>query len=457
MGVFVDSLSGFVAGLNSHDVPDEAFAICGVGFCDVMGVSIAAFDQPIFRQLQTVINAQESKPESRILLTEERTLAPEAALIGAATAHALDYDDYAFSNHVSAVLVPAILAEAETTGASGIEMAAAYIAGYEVWREIMKREPDDWYSRGWHPTAILGAFGSTAASAHLRGLNSDQIRNAFGLCFVQSTGVMGNFGSMGKPYQGAAAARAGLVATRMAEAGIDAGPDSVDGANGFLRALSPSGEIDVETPAARIGREWGILTERLNIKRYPTVGASQRCIDCAIQLHEDFAPDPERISLIRPHISERHSNVMPYRAPQTALEAKFSLEFVVAAGLVDGAVTFNQMTDAYVQRPDIQRLMALVEREIGPDDDPVYPAGKRADIVEVGLDDGSVLTSNEVERWRGHGANPMSRQELRAKFMDCASRGTSESQAAGYFDALIDIASLGSMQDIPVLTPLRQA
>lgn len=455
MGVFVDSLSGFVSGLSSSDVPADAFATCGIGFCDAIGVSIAALDQPIFRQLHAVVAAQQAKPESRILLTGERTLAPEAALIGAATAHALDYDDYAFSNHVSAVLVPAILAEAETTGASGTDMATAYVAGYEVWREIMKREPGDWYQRGWHPTAILGAFGSTAASAHLRRLNSDQIRNAFGLSFVQCTGVMGNFGSMGKPYQGGAAARAGLIATRMAEAGIDAGPQAVDGANGFLRALSPSGQIDIETPATEIGQEWGILAEKLNIKRYPTVGASQRCIDCAIQLNGEFAPEPERISKIRPHISERHSNVMPYHAPQTALEAKFSLEFVVAAGLVDGSVTFDQMTDDYVQRPDIQQLMALVEREIGPDDDPVYPAGKRADIVEVVMDDGSVLTSDEVERWRGHGANPMSREELRAKFMDCAIRGTSERQAAGYFDALFDVAGLGSINDIPVLSTIR--
>lgn len=455
MGVFVDSLSGFVADLGSDDIPAEAFATCGVGFSDVMGVSIAALDQPIFKQLRTVIAAQEAKPESRILLTGQRTVATEAALVGAATAHALDYDDYAFSNHVSAVLVPAILAEAETTGATGTGMATAYVAGYEVWREIMKREPGDWYQRGWHPTAILGAFGSTAASAHLRGLNAGQIRNAFGLCFVQCIGVMGNFGSMGKPYQGGAAARAGLVATRMAEAGIDAGPDAIDGANGFLRALSPSGQIDVETPAAGIGKEWGILTEKLNIKRYPTVGASQRCIDCAIQLHDDFAPDPDRISLIRPHISERHSNVMPYRAPQTALEAKFSLEFAVSAGLVDGAVTFDQMTDAYVQRPDIQRLMALVEREVGPDDDPVYPAGKRADIVEVSLNDGSVLTSNEVERWRGHGANPMSRQELREKFMDCATRQISETHAADYFETFIEVAKLRSMKDIPELSVIR--
>lgn len=448
MGVLVESLSEFVAGLTNDDVPEEALTTCGIGFSDVIGVSVAALDQPIYRQLRTIAAAQQAKPESRILLTGDRTLATEAALIGAATAHALDYDDYAFSNHVSAVLVPAILAEAETTGSSGRDMATAYVAGYEVWRELMKREPDDWYKRGWHPTAILGAFGSAAASAHLRGLDSRQIQNAFGLCFIQCAGVMGNFGSMAKPYQGGSAARAGLVAVRMAEAGLDSGPDAVDGVNGFLRALSPSGQIDVESPAARIGEDWGILAEKLNIKRYPTVGASQRCIDCAVQIHDDFAPDPQQISSIRPHISERHSNVMPYRAPQTALEAKFSLEFAVVAGLVEGAVTFYQMTDAFVQRSDIQQLMTRVERLIGPDDDPVFPAGKRADIVEVTINDGTVLTSNEVERWRGHGANPMSREDLRGKFMDCATRSITETQAASYFDAFIDIANLGSVNDV---------
>lgn len=451
MGNLTESLADFVASLRTDDIPEGAEAIVGTGFADAIGVTIAALDQPVYRHLKGAVAAMDSGSEARIVLTPDRQNAPNAALVGAATAHALDYDDYAFSNHVSAVLVPAIMAEAEVTGASGRDMVAAYVAGYEVWRDIMGREPGDWYARGWHPTAVFGAFGSTAASAFLRGLPAEKIRHAFGLCLVQGGGVMDNFGTMAKPFQGGCAAQAGLLAVRFAEAGLDAGPDAVDGVNGYLRGLSPTGEVDAGSPADKLGKVWGILKERLNIKAYPTVGASQRGIDCAIQLHRDAAPEPARISKIRAHISERHANVMPHHQPQTALEAKFSQEFAVVAGLLEGQVGFKQLTDGFVQRGDVQTLMGKVELVIGPDDDPVYPAGKRADLVEVVMDDGRTIVSDEVTRWRGHGANPMTCDELRVKFMDCATRMISEEDAAGYFEKLVDVAAMKSMAALPDL------
>ena len=452
MGALTESLASFIADSGTHRLPDGAAEVVRTGFCDTVGVMIAGLSEPVYSALSAAVAARGGTREARVALGPQWATAPDAALVGAATAHALDYDDYAYSNHTSAVMVPAILAEGQHVGASGADMVRAYVIGYEVWREIMNREPGHLYTRGWHPTAVFGAFGAAAAAASLHGLGVDTVRNAIGLCVAHGGGVMANFGTMAKPYQGGRAAQAGLSAVRLAMAGVEAGPDALDGEDGYLLGLSPDREVDVTEPAHGLGRDWGIVEERLNIKRYPIVGAAQRGADCAIQLHGEGV-DIGSIERIRYCLSERHARVMPFHKPQTGLEAKFSAEFTAAAGLIAGAIGLGQLEDSFVQRADVQALMDRVEPTAGPDDDPLYPSGARADVIHLDLKDGSTLSSREVARWRGQAENPMSTDELRAKFMDCAARQLDERAAEDLFDRFHDIADLPSCDALPVVTP----
>ncbi len=451
MGRLTDSLAEFVAKSESLDIPSGVSQIVSSGFCDTVGVTLAGMNEPVWQHMKKLALGQGGAPEARLFLGAEKVPAQAAALVGAATAHAIDYDDYAFSNHVSAVLVPSILAEAERVGADGSNMMRAYAVGYEVWREIMKREPGDLYTRGWHPTAVFGGFGVAAAAASLNSADADTVRNAIGLTVAFGGGVMDNFGSMAKPVQGGQAAESGLKAFRMAQAGVDAGADALDGQNGLLLALSPDRQANISEPAGGLETFQGILTEKLNIKRYPTVGSSQRCADAAVQLHQDGGIELSDIVRIRPKVSERHARVMPVHKPNSALEAKFSLEFVVAAGLINGKIGFTELSDDFVRRPDVRALIDKVEIEIGPDDDPEFPAGGRADVIRLDLKDGTTVESKEVTRWRGHARRPMSQDELREKFLDCAVRAISQDQAEKIFELLSDIANLDSVDRIPVI------
>ena len=205
--------------------------------------------------------------------TEPRASA--AALLDATAAHALDYDDFAFSNHPSAVIVPAVLAVAARSGADGRRMAAAYVAGYEVWCDLFVREPDHYYARGWHPTAVLGPVGAAAAAAVAAGLDAERAMHAIAIAASFGGGVFENFGSMVKPLHGGRAAQSGVVAVGLAAAGMTASPTALEGASGLMRALSPNGRVDIETPP-RLGEVWHSAKRGLNLKRYPVVGAAQR-------------------------------------------------------------------------------------------------------------------------------------------------------------------------------------
>src|SRR5262249_51912893 len=121
------------------------------------GRMLAGYEGPVGRFVRDTLGTRAPKGEASLYLGREFASAPEAALANAVAGHALDYDDVALAGHPSVVLVPAILAEAEAVGASGMQAAAAYAAGYEVWARLGGRDQDGHPPQGLHPAAAQGA------------------------------------------------------------------------------------------------------------------------------------------------------------------------------------------------------------------------------------------------------------------------------------------------------------
>lgn len=456
MGKLTESIVEFLGSERSDAPPAKALALATDGFTDCIAVMLAGGQEPVSCNLSSHVQSLGSKPVSRELLGERRASVSGATLVNVGAAHALDFDDYAFSNHVSALLVPAILAEAERTPCSGREMLNAYLAGFEVWGAVMKREPDHLHSKGWHPTGTFGPVGVAAALSYLRRLNAEQCRNALGLAAANGGGVMDNFGTQAKSYQGARAAEAGVFCVELALAGVDAGADALDGNGGLLAALSPNGGVDIESDADWLGNDWISSKDSLNIKMHPTVGASQRGVDAAIQLHRDTEPRIDDIEEVVVRVSEKHAAVMRFHAPVDALEAKFSIEFGVAAGLIAGKVGLSEVADDFVARPDVQALLRKVRIDVGPDNDPDYPVGAITDSAAYRYARGDWVESEPVWRFRGHGQNPMSEAELQQKFMDCVVPEYGQTVANDLFAVCRDIESLQAIDNLPVLVPDTQ-
>ena len=441
----------FIAGTRPTDIPEAALAVARLGFTDCAGVILAGRNEDVVQRLAGVVRVQGATPASRLVLGAERVSMVQAALVGATASHALDYDDFAFSNHPSAVLVPVILAAADTTGASGARMAAAYVIGYEVWADLFLREPGLYYERGWHPTAVLGPIGAAAAACVVLGLDARATRHALALAASDAGGVFENFGTMAKPWHGGRTAAAGLNAAVLAAAGLEASATALDGGRGLLRALSPSGEVDLDT-APMLGTTWRSAAMRLNIKKYPTVGSSQRVIDAVLALRDAHAIEPARIRDVAAHISNRHQATMPFISPKDAHQAKFSLQFAVASALVHGAVGFRELTDAVVQSAVIQALMPKICSVTTDAYEPGWRDAAPFDIVHVTLDDGSAVSSPQLRRPKGHADLPLSTEELRAKFMGCAAHGGAGTVDAGrLFEAMQRIDKLAGPRDIPVI------
>ena len=172
-------LGEFVASMATRNIPAEAFAVARMGFTDCIGTMLAGGVEDAPRIVRDVLKAP-AGPAS-LLLGPSGAPAPEAALINGTAAHALDYDDVALRGHPSTVIVPAILAEGEETGATGADALRAFVAGYEVWAEIALRDPDQHHMKGWHPTGIFGAPAAAAACAVLMRLDAETSAHALAL------------------------------------------------------------------------------------------------------------------------------------------------------------------------------------------------------------------------------------------------------------------------------------
>ena len=428
-------IAEFVAAIAKAPPPVAAIDVVRLGFTDCLAVLLAGFDEGSTKSVVAFAKSERAQGDCRLLLGKDTTSPRLAALVNATAAHALDWDDYAFANHPSAVLVPTILAVAEARGASGRTMALAYVAGYETWAALMAREPDHLHSKGWHPTGLFGPIAATAATAVVLGLDAVTARHAIAIAASHAGGIMANFGTGTKPYHGGKAAEAGITAALLAQNGLDAGARAIEDRLGLLAVLSPAGRVDRTSPLG-LGKNWAILKQRLNIKKYPTVGASQRTIDSILAHLAKHPIDPQRVRRLRPFLSEKQAAVMPFHQPKTALEAKFSLEFITAAPFLRGRFGLDEVSDAFVTSPDVVALMRKVEIDMTTVYDPEYTVAAPEAYVTVELDDGTTVRTPPIRRATGHAEVPLPTAAIWEKFLDCAtSAGMAEPAARRLFDS----------------------
>src|SRR5438034_7073855 len=343
------------AGLTFEALPAEAVEIARTGFIDTIATMIAGAHDPAPQLLRKGLAS--APGAASLYFSGESCAAPEAAWINGTAGHALDYDDVGCRGHVSTVLVPAILAEAETLGLGGREMFAAYVAGYETWAELSRRDPGHHHAKGWHPTGIFGAIGAGAACANLRRLTPEPTAMALALSASQAGGIMANFGTMTKPFHAGRAAHAGLVSARLAELGFTASPDALEHPQGFLSAVSPEGQADRDGPCPAFGEEWHIVRQRLSKKKYPACYCTHRALDGMLDLLAQRPLKASEVARITASISDTHALILRNHQPQTGLEGKFSMQFEMVAAVISRRASLGRHTREFERRPEVQELM----------------------------------------------------------------------------------------------------
>jgi 2-methylcitrate dehydratase PrpD len=316
-----------------------------------------------------------------------------------------------------------------------------------VWAELIGRDADPHHVKGWHPTAVFGAVAAAAAVAALRRLPFEIARHAIALAGSMAGGLVANFGTMTKPFHAGRAASAGIEAVRLALRGMTAAPDAMEHHAGFLSAISPHGRLDLERPADRLGYDLRIRESGLSVKQYPICYATHRVIDGVIDAARRENLHPEQVAAVHAQIGKTQASMLRNHAPQTGLEAKFSLEFAVASSLVAQEVGLAQLNDAFVRRPEVQATMKKVSTATVDTTCPIEPMFAFADRVRIELKDGRAIDTGEIRFARGNAKLPLTSDELKRKFFDCV-QSAHEVDAERIYRQLAGLDSLASVREL---------
>lgn len=409
--------------------PAEARVRALVAVKDTIGVALAGAAEPAVAIVRGTIGAS-ADASCSIWGADRRASAPDAAFVNGTAAHALDYDDMCFVSlaHPSAPLVPAVVAVAELAGASRQAVLDAYVIGFEVQALLGRLMNPRHYQRGWHCTSTLGTMSAAAGASRLLGLDADAASHALGIAASSASGLKENFGTMVKPLHAGLAARAGVMAALLAKGGMTASTKAIDGPQGFLHALdSEHSEGELHEAAASLGKRWEILETGITVKLYPSCAGTHPTLDALLDLKRQHAFSADDVDRIEIDVDPLVPTILIYERPASALEAKFSLPFCAAAGVVYGSVGIDTFDDRMIRDARITALMPRVTMRVDEAIGRNKPALTEA-RVHVRLRDGREFVT-DAHGARGYPANPASERELDAKFLACATRSVPPDRA----------------------------
>ncbi len=426
-----------ICGFDRQHLTPKAMACARTAIIDTIGVTLAGHAEPCTAIVRRVPGLGSAAGPALVFASRQRTSALDATMINGVASHALDYDDFSgtMGGHQSVPLVSLLFALGEERAASGLQILLAYAVGVETEIRLARAVNFHHYDKGWHPTATLGTIGAAASASHLLGLNEARTATALAIAASLAGGIKANFGTMVKPLHVGQSARNGLFAALLAEGGFDANPEAFEHHQGFLNVFNGPGTYD----ATKMLENWGAPLEieqpSIALKQFPCCGSTHPAISAMLDLvrAENLRPgDVAGIEVLAHGRRLRHTNNPD---PQTALEAKFSHQYVIARTLLDRAVRLKDFENDAHFDPAIRNLLPRITARPHPDmpDDSAQQWGAEV-IVTL---NGGRRVSRRVDDLIGRGGeNAMTRDELWEKFSDCAERTLPRGQIAPLFDRL---------------------
>ena len=375
-----------------------------------------------------------------------RYTAAGAALLNGALGHSLDFDDThaAGSLHPGAPVIPAAIAAGEMVGASGADVLAAIVAGYEVTCRVALALPaGEHYARGFHPTATCGAFGAAAAAGRVFGLDEETIASALGITLSQAAGSLQFLanGAWTKRFQVGWAAMNGLAAATMAREGFKGAAEALEGKAGFMRAYAPN--PTPERALVGLGSEYELM--KTAVKPYPSCRYGHAGIDAMLALRAEHGLRPEEVEdvtygtsasgmILVGEPAEKRAN------PQNVVDGQFSGPFVLASALATGAMGWDSYGGLF--DPTIRALLPKIRVANDADVQAEFPANMSGKVTVRAR--GQVFEKMVVVP-KGEPDNFLTEAELRAKFAGLTDRVLGAERAAKLADAMLAIDTAAEM------------
>lgn len=447
-------LAAFVCRTAYDDVPQAVRELAKRHLLDCFGVGLAGTTSKAAAVLAGFLDDEGGNPVASVFGRRQRTSPRQAAFANGVLGHAHDFDgtSWPMIGHPTITVLPAVLALGERARASGQDTLLAFVLGVEVACQLGASLNPSLYEAGWHATGVLGTLGAAAGAAKVLGLDVQRTANALGLAASSASGLRENFGSMAKPFHAGHAAEAGALAADLAGRGFGAQPAVLDSPRGFCHAFAGVEGVAGDL-APRLGNPYSILSPGINIKPYASCAGSHPALDALLSLVREHDVKPEEVEAVAVGVGPVQPMMLIYPEPQTGLQGKFSMPYLMAVALRERAAGLAQFSDERVRDPATRDLMRRVRMYRHPDLDAYDAVHSVPAAVTLRLRDGRELV-RRVDTARGYPENPLSDEELLAKFKECAGLALPRRRAEDLAEAVL---RLDELADVNQLTELLRA
>jgi len=420
------ALARFVHGLRIDAVPEGSRQRASHLMLDAIGCALAARREDFARRLVPAIAAlADSNGERGVIGHSLRLPWREAVWLNGVLTHGLDYDDTHMAGviHLTVSVFPALLSLAAQRHASGEQMLLAYIAGLEAGARIASVVKGGLHAQGFHPTGVVGAFASAWAAGKLLGLDQKQLVAAQGIALSLASGNLQFLedGAWTKRLHPGWAAQAGIQAARLAGHDVPAPSAPYEGRFGLFRAYLDErlqSKVELGLGTAGLGEVWEL--EQIAVKPFPMCHFVHAATDAAIALRAAgvAVAQIERVDALMPEgtLPVVCEPIAAKRRPGSDYDAKFSLPYAVASGLLRGKLGLRELLPEGWTDPEALALMDRVHCRADPGS--TFPRHYTGEL-RITLANGQTVSHRESIN-RGHAERPLSNAEVRQKFEDNA-------------------------------------
>jgi 2-methylcitrate dehydratase PrpD len=448
-------LAARLAAFRLRDVPREVVSHAKLLLLDTLGAMLAASNAKYSatRILTDFAVRLGGRPESSLVGQGLRTSCVNAALVNGTLGYYCDIEPHHVGGilHAPAVMVPAALAVAEKEGTSGARFLEAMILGIEVTcRVSYALNPTALYNRGFHPSAICGAFGAAAAAGHLFRLKGPAFGIALGLALQQASGLLAwasDHTENSRPFNPGLAARNGVTAAYLAALGFGGPPTPFEGKYDAYTAFS--GERHPEALLADWGKHFHV--PEFAYKQYSSCSFTHPGLDALLGLAAEHRLKPADVRSILLRFPPSGTHMIDNNELKS-----HCTQYVLPVGLVFGGVMIDDILEDRKKHPQVARLSANTRMQGDPELEPGWPEAY-ASIVEVTTTDGRTL-SRRVDHAKGTMQNPLTPAEIHAKYLKLATTVTTVGHAERIADLVGRIERTGAIRELAALlrTPRRR-
>jgi 2-methylcitrate dehydratase PrpD len=443
-GKTIGTLSEFVTSVRFEDLPDETIARAEVILLDTLGAILSA-TLPRYvagQRLFEFIMGLGGTPECALIGRRERSSTVNAALFNGTLGYYSDIEAHhpEAIMHAAAITVPTALALAEREGRSGADLLTAIVVGVDVACRVSNAiGPSYLYSRGQHPTCVAGGFGAAAAAGYLLGFDPARMRRAWGLTGTQASGLLAwetDPTENSRPFNPGIAARNGTTAAVLASYDFGGPPDIFEGKFNIFGAFSDQPRLDQLT--SRLGERF--LINELAIKRYACCAFLHPGLDGLDEILVAQGLEAEEIDAIRLRFPRSgvaliddnplRSHCGQYILPIYALERKVIIDDIL----------IDRRTE-----PPIAALSAKTQVLADDGLDPEFPE-RYTTIIEV--DSRGSTFSRRVPYAKGCPENPLTDDEVDAKFRWLAGTVRDDQPVEAFIDSVRSIAATPSVKGL---------